>query len=496
MTKRIFISYSRRADAESRLAQYLHEGLRAAEHEVFVDTCIDVGVDWVEEIARRIAWCDVLILLLSRESVHSEMVLGEVRMAHRRRRRDGSPYILPIRVNYKGELDYELGSYLDRIQYACWASQADNAEVLDQILAAIESADSPIDVAAAHEIVQRNTDHERPSPGVGIPPGGTLRSSDPFYVRRQVDDLVEDIADIQGHTICIRAPKQMGKSSLLVRHLSLCHEAGKRFAFIDFQAFSDMEVADYPTLLDRLAKLMLQRLELPAKIVPPFSSTADFTAFVEDEIVRPLNGPLSLAFDEVDRILGKSYQGDFFSMLRYWHNRRAEPFSPWQEVDLALVIATEPHLLIDSKDRSPFNVATSIEPQPFDRQVLDHLNLLFAAKLTASELDDLHELVGGHPYLTRLAFYRLRTKQCESFEHLFEQAADHQGPFGDHLRSMLMLLGEQEGLLDAMKQVITHGSIRNDETYYRLYSAGLARRKGQRIVPTNTLYARFFRPVK
>ena len=80
-----------------------------------------------------------------------------------------------------------------------------------------------------------------------------------------------------------------------------------------------------------------------------------------------MKAPLTLAFDEVDRVLGRSYQSDFFSMLRLWHNRRAEPLSAWEDVDLALVIATEPYLLIDSKDRSPFNVATPIEPQAFDR---------------------------------------------------------------------------------------------------------------------------------
>ena len=48
------------------------------------------------------------------------MVLGEVRMAHRERRQDGRPHILPIRVRYDGPLDYELDSYLARVQYVRW----------------------------------------------------------------------------------------------------------------------------------------------------------------------------------------------------------------------------------------------------------------------------------------------------------------------------------------------------------------------------------------
>ena len=116
MGSRCFVSYSHRSAEDSALADLLRAGLEQAGHEVFIDKGMRAGTDWVEEIAAGIAWCEYLIVLLSRKSVHSEMVLGEVRMAHRRRRRDRGPHILPIRVRYDGDLDYELDSYLARIQ--------------------------------------------------------------------------------------------------------------------------------------------------------------------------------------------------------------------------------------------------------------------------------------------------------------------------------------------------------------------------------------------
>jgi AAA-like domain/TIR domain len=492
---RYFISYSRRSPDDSALADNLRAGLESAGHQVFIDKGIRVGTDWVEEIAQRIAWCDYLVVLLSRESVHSEMVLGEVRMAHRRRRRDGRPHILPIRVRYDGDLDYELDSYLARVQYVRWTGAGDSTTILNEILDVAAPGPPPkaVEVPITPRPEPSATDYRRPRPGVGIPPGGTLKPKDPFYVRRRIDDQVEDLAGLAGNTICIRAPRQMGKSSLLIRYLGRCHEAGKRVAFLDFQTFTDAETNDYATLLRQLAKLLLRRLELHATQIPEFSTPADFTAFVEDEVIRNVHAPLTLAFDEVDRVLGRSYQNDFFSMLRLWHNRRAEPFSVWEEVDLALVIATEPYLLIDSKDRSPFNVATPIEPQAFDRDALDDLNGHYGKPLVAAELDDLRELVGGHPYLSRLALYRIVTGQSASFDQLYDSAPTHEGPFGDHLKSMLMLLGEQNGLLPAMQQVIANASVRDEETYYRLHGAGLANREGKRVIPANTLYARFFR---
>lgn len=495
---RYFVSYSRRSTEDGKLADDIRVELERAGHEVFIDKRIRLGSDWVEEIARRIAWCDYLVVLLSRESVHSEMVLGEVRMAHRRRRRDGRPHILPIRVRYDGDLDYELDSYLARTQYVRWTGSADSGSVLREILYTAESGapEAAVRVPSGPRSEPSEADYRRPRPGAGIPPGGTLKAKDPFYVRRPPDVLIEDAAIFRGNTIAIKAPRQMGKSSLLIRYLSGCHDAGKRLAFLDFQTFTDAEASDYPTLLRQLAKLLLRRLELQGPVVPEFTTASDFTAFVEDEVIRKVGAPLTLAFDEVDRILGRSYQNDFFSMLRLWHNRRAEPSSVWEEVDLALVIATEPYLLIDSTDRSPFNVATAIEPKAFDRDALADLNGRYGAPLGAAELDDLRELVGGHPYLSRLAFYRVATAQSASFDELYDTAPTHEGPFGDHLRSRLMLLTEQNGLLKAMKQVIAHGSVQDEETYYRLHGAGLAHREGHRVVPANTLYARFFRSLQ
>jgi hypothetical protein len=504
---RCFISYSRRSSEDSALANELRAGLTAAGHKVFIDVGMRVGTDWVAEIEERIDWCDALIVLLSEASIHSEMVLGEVRMAHRKRRRDGRPHILPVRVRYYGSLDYELESYLARIQYLPWEGSADTARALDEILTALGPGEeiawepslgpSPVDL-----------DPRRPQPSEDVrplfpPPGGTIKLRDDFYVRRLSDDLIDAIAIREGETLAIKAPRQFGKSSLLVRYLARCGsrpegtgQPTKRFALVDFQSFTDAELADYTILLTRLGEQILRGFRLDVSQVPKFDSQAKLSDFIEDRIFPQIAPPLTLAFDEVDRVLGRAYQSDFFSMLRLWHNRRAEPLSPWERVDLALVIATEPYLLIDSKDRSPFNVAIPIVPQPFARAVLDDLSDRYGGVLTTSELDGLHDLLAGHPFLTRLAFYRLVTGHSASFGDLDKHAAEPEGPFGDHLRALMMLLQQQQGLLPAMRQVIAEGSVREDEAFYRLHGAGLVRHEEGRVKPATLLYARFFKGLR
>jgi hypothetical protein len=480
------------------LADVLRAELEDAGHEVFIDKGMRLGTDWVAEIERRIDWCDFLVLLLSETSIHSEMVLGEVRMAHRKRREDGRPHVLPVRVRYDGPLDYELDSYLARTQYARWQTSADNGRVLEEILAA---ADPTARRHVAEDVAVFERPHDstgRPHPSADVrrvtlaPPGGTIRLSDQFYVRRAADKIAESNAELLGATLAIKAPRQFGKSSLLTRYLAKCQKYGKRLALVDFQLFTDRELDDYAVLLSRLAEELVRGFGLELADVPAIETQAKLTYFIEDKLLPQVPPPLTIAFDEVDRVLGRPYQSDFFSMLRLWHNRRADK-PIWDPVDLALVIATEPYALIDSKDRSPFNVAVPVELAAFDRDALDDLNRRYGGSLSRSDLDILHDLLGGHPFLTRLAFYRAGTGQVSTVAELEAKAAEPDGPFGDHLRAMLVLLQEREGLLSALRQVVARASTPNDDSFYRLHGVGLVRRQDGKIKPANMLYARFFK---
>ena len=433
---RFFLSYRRRCEVDRGLADDLRRGLVAAGHEVFIDIGMPVGIDWAHEIAQRIDWCDFLVVLLSTESVQGEMVQGEVRLAHQRRKADGRPRILPIRVRFDGPLDYELDSYLARIQYLLWSGPDDTAAILTALTVANQDG-SELTTSSVSSAFPAASGRPLPSADprqLQRPPGGTIRTGDPFYIRRHSDELVNNLSGTVGETLIIKGPRQVGKSSLLIRYLDACRQAGKRFVFIDFQSLAETELVDYSTFLSRLATALMRGLRLEAVTMPAFSSSQPFTFFIEDEVISRIDNPFTIALDEADRILGRPYQRDFFAMLRSWHNARAEPLSPWERVDLALVISTEPYVLIDRADQSPFNVTPPVEPQPFPREALDTLDEWYGTGLGRSKLEQLLELLNGHPYLTRLAFYRIVTGGVADLEALLEHAPKPEGPFGDHLR--------------------------------------------------------------
>ena len=57
----------------------------------------------------------------------------------------------------------------------------------------------------------------------------------------------------------------------------------------------------------------------------------------------------------------------------------------------------------------------------------------------------------------------------------------------------MFMLQQQPDLLGAMRRVISKGAELDMDTFYRLHAAGLVERKGKTTVPSNMLYARFFR---
>jgi pimeloyl-ACP methyl ester carboxylesterase len=137
--RRFFISYRRRSKDDAMVAKRLYDELTNAGHEVFIDVQMTIGAEWGRQIESRIDWCDFLVVLLSAESIQSEMVQEEVRLAHQRRKRDGTPFILPIRIRHEGPLGYALGAYIERYQYALWTGEQDTVAVVAQVLKVSEA---------------------------------------------------------------------------------------------------------------------------------------------------------------------------------------------------------------------------------------------------------------------------------------------------------------------------------------------------------------------
>lgn len=222
----------------------------------------------------------------------------------------------------------------------------------------------------------------------------------------------------------------------------------------------------------------------------PLGNSQRCTRYVGRYLLKEFGNPIVLAMDEVERVFDTDFRSDFFGMLRSWHNSRAT--TPiWKQLDLALVTSTEPYQLIDNLNQSPFNVGLVIDLEDFTAAQVADLNRCHGSPFNASEEKQLIALLGGHPYLVRLALYSVASDRLYPTE-LFANAIADNGPFGNHLRNHLFRLHNKQELVHGMFQVIRQNTCEDERIFFRLRGAGLVRREGRVVFPRCQLYTDYF----
>jgi serine/threonine protein kinase len=511
---RLFISYKRNVTPDQQLADYLYDFLTQYGHKVFIDRTMQMGDDWLEEIDRQIKNSDFLIVLLSKISADSEMVQAEIRRAHEYRKLQKRPQTLPVRVGYQGLLPYSIDAFLDPLQYVIWQSEADHERVGCEVLAAIAGgslpSQKPVSVSIDSNVLSEDggviTHEDSLTPPLPQfdprllekleAPGGVVKLRDTFYIERQADTQLRREVVKAGTTTTIRASRQTGKSSLLVRGVNHARQNGAKVVSLDLQRVDSDRLATPDLFLRDLAELIVRKLRLDISEVENFwqgslGSQDKLTYLMEDYVLPETDTPIILALDEVDRLLQTPFHTDFFALLRSWHNSRALD-EQWDNFNMVLVISTEPYLLIDDVNQSPFNVGLKIYLEDFDEAQVHDLNQRHGLPVSDSDFPQLLGLLGGQPYLTRKALYTLTVEQL-TWDNLIEVAPLDHGPFGDHLRRQQWLLRNEPELREAFKQIIEDSRCSDETALFRLLQAGLVKGSGDVYTCRCDLYKLYFK---
>lgn len=496
---KIFISYKRNVEPDTPVATAVYEALKK-EHDVFIDTTIKVGEKWAEEIQEAIKESDYLIVFLSEHSVNSEMVVAEVETAHHHGKETGALKILPVRLNYDENLVYPLSAYLNPLQWALWEKDADTPKLIAELQDAISGGALTSSAPKSEDSI---TAEELPPPASAtIPirdlgsPEGTMPLESPFYIERQADhDALEALSYSHGATITIKGPRQMGKSSLLTRVMQAESAKKMRNAFIDFQLIEKSAMQSADIFYKQFCSLLSWEFDVEDRVeefwANPLGHVQKTTNYVQRHLLKEIqDAELLLAMDEVERMFASPFRSDFFSMLRSWHNKRAQNVD-WKRLNLALVTSTEPYQLIADLNQSPFNVGLVLDLTDFTPEEVMELNKRHGFPLENSQVNALAELLGGHPFLTRKALHWLAGKKT-NFDELISTGSEDDGVFGDHLRNHLFRMSDQEELKKAFLHVIKSHHCPNENLFFRLRGAGLARRVGNEVFPRNELYAEYF----
>jgi hypothetical protein len=486
---RVFICYKRHVKRDAALARRIYDTLGQAGHKPFIDRAITIGQDWAKVIEREIEASDFVIVLLSEQSVLSEMLTQEVEYAFAHYKRTGKPRLLPVRLDFDAPLPSKLTACLDSVQYAMWRPRRNHgaSQVIRALLDAIDYADElldhtgpapvrPADTPATPEAVPPRPTADLEFIDSLVEPGGAIADRDLVYVERNADRQLErELRKVRGTTTTIRAPRQSGKSSLLMRGIAQTRAQNAKTVFLDIQQIDDPVLHDNDRFFRYLALTIAEQTGFTGEQIERAwnssgGSSDKLTGLLEREILPRIDTTVVVAIDEADRVLQKPINDQFFALLRSWHNRRAYN-QLWDRLDILLVISTEPSLLIKDRSQSPFNVGSRIELEDFGIDEVRTLNQHYRYPFDEDQLAELYDLLSGHPFLTSKAMYLAVTGEM-SWEKLKKVAATDKSPFSDHLRHYWWLLRDEPELIDALRQALDARRC-SDTMFYRLSRAGL-----------------------
>lgn len=472
---KVVLLYRRKAQPDDQVLGMLEAQLTGRGFELFVDRHLKIGVEWAKAIEEKIRAADVVVALLSDAAVGSEMLEYELETAVDENKKRGKPFLLPVRVGTDKTIEGPIGSYVNGLNFSVWRGPQDDSRLVAELVSAITEPPK-----------QKGPERQLEPVGGAVPPDS------PFYVARSGDAEFLKALSAGESILLVKGPRQVGKTSMIGQGTRLARDSGRRYAVTDFQKLSSSHLASdeafYRLLAATLAKQLKFSYDFANEWLEVFGANLNMDNFVRAAI-ESADGPLVWFMDEADKLFGAPFASDFFGLVRSWHNSRAtEPGGPWPRFTVVIGYATEAHLFIQDLNQSPFNVGRQIRMENFTLEQTQDLNERYGSPISADQAQQLWKLIGGQPFLTRRALDTL-SRGVMSFEDMMATAARDEGPFGDHLKRILISVSQMPAVLEALRASISNPQFQESEGVHRLISAGIARQTvGNKIVLMCELY--------
>lgn len=517
--KKVLISYTRQEPSQT-LAQEFYQALQQAGHQAFLaGEEQQQGFTWTQRLDTALQQSDYLLLLLYEQAASSEMVAEAVRRAKeiQASRPDSKPNILPLCLSKS--LNYDLKGYLQQVPQLLWTPEDSTPTAIPEVLALIAndevwnvdrdrteipvtiSIEADRTIAAQPNPPGSNSPIEFPlptaSPELELPEGQVELASRFYIPRPPLEPLALETIVQPGALVRIKAPRQMGKTSLMARILQHGAQQGYCTVPLSFQLADGKVFADLDLFLRWFCASIGRRLRFANRLDEYwdeiFGSKDNCTAYFEEYFLANLERPLVLGLDEVDRIFEyPAIAADFFGLLRAWHED-AKNREIWRKLRLVVVHSTEAYVPMDL-NQSPFNVGLPVELPEFTPEQVHRLTELHGLNWSDRSISQLMAMVGGHPYLIRLALYHLARGDM-ALEEFLQTAPTEAGLYRDHLRRHLWHLEQHPNLAEAMEDVVAADQPARLESMlaFKLQSMGLVKLEGNNVTPRCQLYRHYFR---
>jgi transcriptional regulator with XRE-family HTH domain len=246
-------------------------------------------------------------------------------------------------------------------------------------------------------------------------PGGQIPLESPFYIERPpLESICYQEMSKLGALVIIKAPKQMGKSSLILRILNHAKGLGYQTVYLTLQ-LADLELfTSKKCFLQWFCARISTKLGLPNRVASVWDDQmgckSNATDYLENYILKKLNCPLVIAIDEMNQLLTHSQlTSEVFSLLRSW-SEMAKHEECWQKLRFLIAYSTD----VSKKSRNDFsllNTGLSLDLPLFTPDQVRELARRYGLHFSDTEIKNLINSLGGHPYQVQLAFYQLQKEK-------------------------------------------------------------------------------------
>jgi diguanylate cyclase (GGDEF)-like protein len=333
-------------------------------------------------------------------------------------------------------------------------------------------------------------------------PGNPVELNSDFYIERpSIETLIYQEITQPGCIIRIKAPKQTGKTSLVLRLIAHAQKLGYRTVYLDFQKADKAIFTSIYKFLRWLCANVSQQLHLAANLDnywdEDIGSKISCSVYFQYYLLQQIDSPIVLVFNELNRIFEyPDIAEEFLSFLRSWHEE-AKQDETLGKLRIVIVHSTEIYINLNI-NKSPFNVGLTIKLPDFTIEEIQELaqrhGLDWTGKVGKRNAFALKALVGGHPYLVRLTLYHLANYRNKTLDDLLQEALLITGIYSHHLRNLLVMLQEKIELKTALQELIfAGGSLKLDPiTAYKLESLGVIKLDGDICTFSCELYRQYF----
>jgi hypothetical protein len=330
--------------------------------------------------------------------------------------------------------------------------------------------------------------------------GGTVQANaEGVYIPRQADEELLQLCR-ESTFAYVLTPRQLGKSSLMIRTAEQLIDQGSQAVIIDLTQIGTQLSADewYSDFLDLVASQLSLSTNVKRwwQVHGESGVTLRLTRFFQEVVLAEVAEPVVIFVDEIDTTLSLDFTDDFYAAIRYLYVARSTAANLRRLSFVLIGVATPADLIRDAK-RTPFNIGTRVDLTDFTAEEAMPLaaGLGLPPEQAQQVLGWVLQWTSGHPYLTQRLCRALVEQPPTVWSAAGVAAVVAETFLGDR--------SEQDNNLQFVRDMLTKRAPRGQQPVLdeeqnlvksHLKLSGVVRRQGKHLQVRNEIYREVFNP--